>query len=154
VAVNTQISDREQQRLIDRYARWHLLRRLRQQAAAAGSVSQGAFLNAKQHTSVAIALLAWLHEHGTTLPDATQHHLDIWFAEGPTTRQHAARFVRWAIKQRLIQSITVTRAPGRTSPVIGEERAARAPAPGSARRHPGHFPSRARDPGSAVRSAP
>lgn len=62
-----QLSDREQHRLIDRYARWHLLRRLRQQARV-GPVSQGAFFTAKQHTTVAIMLLAWLHEHGTTLP--------------------------------------------------------------------------------------
>ena len=71
----SQIDHPEQRRLIDRYARWQLLRRLRAQTRA-GQVSQGAFRSAKQRTTVAIMFLNWLHvECATTLPGATQHHL-------------------------------------------------------------------------------
>jgi len=115
-----QIADVDQRRLIDRYARWHLLRRLRQQARTA-AVSLGAFLAAKQSTTVATGLLAWLDERGTPLSELTQHDVDQWFAGGPTTRQHAVRFLGWALQQRLIRGVTAARTSSRTSPTISED---------------------------------
>jgi hypothetical protein len=82
------IADPAQRQLIDRFARWHLLRRLRRHGRD-GAVPTGAFLNAKQSTTMAIGLLAWLDQRGAALATTTQHDLDTWFATGPSTRRHA-----------------------------------------------------------------
>ena len=34
----------------------------------------------------------------------TQAHIDLWRSTGPTTREHIIRFIRWAIKARLVPS--------------------------------------------------
>lgn len=34
----------------------------------------------------------------------TQAHIDLWQATGPTTREHILRFIRWAIKAKLVAS--------------------------------------------------
>jgi len=52
---------------------------------------------------------------------ATQHYLDCWLAHWPTTCQHAARFVHWATKQRLVHGVTAARFAARTSPTLGED---------------------------------
>ncbi|GEL27148.1 hypothetical protein PSU4_61020 [Pseudonocardia sulfidoxydans NBRC 16205] len=91
---------------IERFARWHLLRRLRDQSRH-GPISPGAFLNAKQATTVTIGFLEWLHHRGTPLGGVTQHDVDAWFAAGPTTRKHAVRFLYWARDQRLVERIHV-----------------------------------------------
>ena len=66
--------------------------------------------------------LNWLHvECATTLPGATQHHLDTWFARGPSTRQHARGFLRWAITNRIVHGLTLTRPVARSSPSISED---------------------------------
>ena len=95
------ISDPDQRTIIDRFARWHLLRQLRDRARR-GPISDGAFLNAKHTTTVTIGFLAWLAERGTVLGEVTQHDLDAWFAHGPSTRKHAVRFLYWARDQRLL----------------------------------------------------
>lgn len=100
------IADPAQRQLIDRFARWHLLRRLRRHGRD-GAVPTGAFLNAKQSTTMAIGLLAWLDQRGAALATTTQHDLDTWFATGPSTRRHAVRFLYWAQDQRLLRNVTV-----------------------------------------------
>lgn len=63
-------------------------------------VARGTFLRAKQEVTVAIDLLNWLAGHGINLPELRQSHLDVWQAEGPTTRRIAERFLKWAIKSK------------------------------------------------------
>ena len=63
-------------------------------------VTRGTFLRAKQQVTVAIDLLNWLTSHGTNLAGLTQTHLDLWQAEGPTTRLIAEHFLKWAIKAK------------------------------------------------------
>ena len=41
--------------------------------------------------------------YGRQLESATQADLDAWYAGGPSTRQHAARFLSWAQEQHLIR---------------------------------------------------
>jgi integrase len=50
-----------------------------------------------------------LRSRGINLSDAqveqvTQGHIDLWQSTGPTTREHILRFIRWAIKAKLIAS--------------------------------------------------
>ncbi len=102
----TKIDNPEHRKVIDRFARWHLLRQLRTRAARA-PVTPGAFLNAKQTTTVAINFLAWLGSRGHSLNAATQRDLDAWFSSGPTTRKHAVRFIYWTREQKLIKRADV-----------------------------------------------
>lgn len=96
----------DHRKVIDRFARWHLLRQLRTQAAQA-PVTPGAFLNAKQTTTVAINFLTWLSGRNRQLDQLTQHDLDAWFSCGPTTRKHVVRFLYWARGHRLINGVEV-----------------------------------------------
>lgn len=114
-----QIVDPAQRQLIDRFARWHLLRRLRRHARDEGAVPTGTFLNAKQSTTVAIAFLAWLDQRGAALEIVTQHDLDAWFATGPSTRKHAVRFLYWAQDQRLLRNVQVRAPSTGNGPALG-----------------------------------
>jgi hypothetical protein len=60
------------------------------------------FLRAKQTVTVTIEFCNWLAaEHHITVDQLTQAHIDLWQATGPT-REHILRFIRWAIKAKLI----------------------------------------------------
>ena len=67
-------------------------------------VTRGTFLRAKQEINMAIDLLNWLTGHDLKLPELQQSHLDVWQAEGPTTRRIAERFPKWAIKTKAAPS--------------------------------------------------
>lgn len=90
------VSDPQHREVIRRYIRWHHQRRMNHM----DEVTRGTFLRAKQEVTVAIDLLNWLTGHGIRLPELQQSHLDIWQAEGPTTRRIAERFLKWAIKTK------------------------------------------------------
>jgi integrase len=65
--------------------------------------SAGRFWRAKQSLTVTIAFCNWLvAEHDAGIDRLTQAHIDLWQSTGPTTREHIARFIRWAIKSRLV----------------------------------------------------
>lgn len=51
--------------------------------------------------------LAWLRERGVTLADCNQHDIDQWFAGGPSTRNHARRFITFAVQRRIFGSLRV-----------------------------------------------
>jgi integrase len=54
---------------------------------------------------VTIEFCNWLSaEHGITVEHLTQAHIDLWQANGPSTREHVLRFIRWAIKAKLVPS--------------------------------------------------
>ncbi|SON58623.1 hypothetical protein MSIMFI_00101 [Mycobacterium simulans] len=68
-------------------------------------VTDSAFLRAKQAVTVTIDFCNWLTaEHNLSVEQLTQAHLDLWQSSGPTTREHILRFIRWAIKTKLIAS--------------------------------------------------
>ncbi|UKA57010.1 Fis family transcriptional regulator [Arthrobacter sp. FW306-2-2C-D06B] len=90
------VSDPQNLDVIRRYIRWHHQRRMNLME----EVSRGTFLRAKQEVTVAIDLLNWLTGHDIKLPELQQSHLDVWQAEGPTTRRIAERFLKWAIKTK------------------------------------------------------
>lgn len=83
--------------IVRRYIRWNHQRRMNQM----DEITRGTFLRAKQEVTVAIEFLNWLTEHGIKLPELEQSHLDVWQAEGPTTRRVAERFLKWAIKTKV-----------------------------------------------------
>jgi len=107
------IADPANRDVINRYVRWQHQRRMNQM----DQVSHGTFLRSKQTVSVAIDFLSWLTDHGIKLAELEQEHLDAWQATGPTTRLIADRFLRWAIKTRIVgQELTIQRHRRGTSP--------------------------------------
>ncbi|WP_181722911.1 hypothetical protein [Nocardia gipuzkoensis] len=80
--------------LIHRFARWHLLRRLRL-LEAQDKVTRGAVQNARATVLTAIRLLIWLDEHGIALLDVTQDHLDAYLASHPGRGVVLVRFIDW-----------------------------------------------------------
>lgn len=112
------IADPAARRHIDAFARWHLLRQLRDRAKRE-AIPAGAFLNAKQSTTVAIGFLDWLAGRGRQLETVTQADLDAWYASGPSTRSHVSRFLSWARDQHLTR-VDQPRQQHASGPIMSE----------------------------------
>ena len=101
VTAPQRITTEEHRKVVARFIRWSLEKRLRSMS----TVTDSAFLRAKQTVTVTIEFCNWLAaEHNTTFERVTQAHIDLWQSTGPTTREHILRFIRWAIKAKLIPS--------------------------------------------------
>ncbi|MFB7467038.1 hypothetical protein ACFCZ1_26685 [Streptomyces sp. NPDC056224] len=114
------IADAEQRKLVERYTRWHVIRRLRD-SSHQGPMTANSFLRAKQHTTLAIQFLQWLADRGRQLNECTQHDVDAWFGGGTSTRGHANNFLYWAIKRRLVRKIAVPWQPHGNGPLASEK---------------------------------
>lgn len=109
------VSSDDHRDVVRRYIRWHLQRRMNQLEA----VPHGTFLRSKQTVTVAIEFLNWLHDHGIALGELRQEHLDVWLADGPSTRRLVDRFIPWAIKSRLVdRELSIARHRRGTSPKL------------------------------------
>ncbi|WJJ14429.1 Fis family transcriptional regulator (plasmid) [Prescottella equi] len=113
------IADDDHRRIVERFGRWHHLRKLRDHAKA-GPVESGPFLRAKQSTTVAVQFLAWLATRGRELGGCTQHDLDSWYGTGPSTRQHVERFLYWCRSNRLTPKLEIPRRSDDSHDLIGE----------------------------------
>ena len=83
------------------------------------TVPHGTFLRSKQTVTVTIEFLNWLNDHGITLAELQQEHLDAWLADGPSTRRFVDRFIPWAIKCRLVApELSIARHRRGTSPKL------------------------------------
>ena len=115
------IADPESRQLLERYARWHHLRRLRHQSSTA-PVSEAAFERAKQCVTVAGQFLQWLTGAGFNLGQAGQRHVDQWYAEGRSTAVHVETFLYWALEHRLLPPEVAVPRRRRDAPVaLGEQ---------------------------------
>ena len=92
-------SDPGERQLLQRYALWHLLPRLRRRSK--GNAITYEQLNAmRQQVLSAISLLDWLASEGLTLPICGQGDLDRWLAgPGTVNHHHPGNFVRWAANE-------------------------------------------------------
>jgi hypothetical protein len=109
------LTDEANRAIIDRYIRWHHLRRMNELEA----VSHGTFLRSKQTVTVAINFLNWLHDREIPLEDLQQADVDDWVRDGPTTRLIADRFLNWAMGNRSapssLKAHATAAAPARSS---------------------------------------
>ncbi len=95
------ITTDEHRKVVTRFVRWNLEKRL----VSMSPVTDSAFLHAKQSLTVTIEFCNWLGaEHDTGIDRLTQAHIDLWQSTGPTTREHIVRFIRWAMKSRLVSA--------------------------------------------------
>ena len=87
--------------LLNRYAVWHLLRRLRQRNRGADTTHSQA-VGVQRHVRAALGLLDWFAAHDLTLTTARQGDLEGWLSSGEATgRREVGHFVRWANSHKL-----------------------------------------------------
>jgi hypothetical protein len=104
-------SDPEDKELLQRYAVWHLLRRLRQRNRGTDT-TYGQLDTVRQRVHAAIGLLDWLRTRGLTLATCRQADLDTWLTSNDASyRIITGHFVRWAISQAHQPQPTVRRHP-------------------------------------------
>ncbi|MWA09135.1 hypothetical protein [Streptomyces sp. BA2] len=92
LAGNTAAEDRQ---LIQQFATWHSLHKLRHRAEHKG-LTPGVTARHRLEVAFAQRFLAWLREHDTALVDCTQAHMDLWITSGNTSRQCSRAFIVWA----------------------------------------------------------
>ncbi len=106
---------------IERFARWHHLKRLRQMASPGKSLNT-AVRSAKQEITETGKFLAWLHaEHGLTIHGLRQAHLNQYLSEGPSTRYAIRTFIVWLIKNKEIARLEIPHRYAATKPLITQQ---------------------------------
>ncbi|WP_239382054.1 MULTISPECIES: site-specific integrase [unclassified Frankia] len=108
----TSITNPEHRTTVERFAAWHILRRLRT-LAAHGPLGADAQANARAQITQAGAFLAMLDINETTLATCTQYHLDLWHSNTAIARLSSHPFLKWAMStarmpRLAIQAPTVT----------------------------------------------
>jgi hypothetical protein len=117
-------SDPEDKELLQRYAVWHLLRRLRQRNRGTDT-TYGQLDTVRQRVHAAIGLLDWLRTRGLTLATCRQPDLDTWLTSNDASyRIITGHLVRWAISQRINRNLrfAATRWTGPAHPLDHEQR--------------------------------
>jgi hypothetical protein len=76
------MSPADGRRIVQAYATWQVMRRLRAGSPARGPLTPTA--HARNNIRAAVNLLAWLRDRGTTLADAGQADIDQWLSTGPS----------------------------------------------------------------------
>lgn len=90
--------------VIGRFARWHVLRRMRRDAEH-GEISKGSTDAARSQINGAIRVAEWAHLHSTTLPTLTQTELEHYLAEHPGGRTGQHGFIAWLRSSRTNRTI-------------------------------------------------
>jgi len=99
-------------RLMQSYATWQVMRRLRISAQHA-TRARTPTAHARNNIRAAAILLAWLRDRGTTLGTCGQAHIDQWLGTGPSACL-ARDFLSWAASRGHCQRLTIP-APARTT---------------------------------------
>jgi len=84
----------EHRRLVQTFATWRVMRRLRRNAEAR-SAPRTHTAHARNKIKAAADFLTWLAARNTALADCRQAHIDEWIATGPAAR-HVRDFMTWA----------------------------------------------------------
>ncbi|MCH6472516.1 hypothetical protein [Sinomonas terrae] len=88
-------------RLIERFATWHHLKRVRARAADPETNLETVTHAAKQDITEAGKFLLWLRQHHNAgADDLQQSHVDDYLSSGPSTRKAVRNFVRWLNRQQ------------------------------------------------------
>lgn len=98
--------DAEDRGLIGRFARWHLLRRLRG-AAERGELSKSAIYSARGSVNGAVRLGQWAAKQGTTITGLSQPQLESYLTEYPGARNSQQTFVAWLRRARVNTDVTI-----------------------------------------------
>lgn len=95
-------------RILDRFARWTVLRRLRRHAEN-GTLTKGVFQGARSHLRRIVTLLSWLEARDRSLQTATQADLELYLAGHPrSVGGELSQFLAWARQTGLNTTLTTT----------------------------------------------
>ena len=102
------IEPAEDRTLVQAYATWQVMRRLR--ASAENRQARTPTANARNNVRAAASLLAWLRSRHTTLTDCQQGDIDQWLHTGPSASL-ARDFLTWAASRRHAQQLDIPAPP-------------------------------------------
>src|SRR5207247_614041 len=106
-------------RLVQAYATWQVMRRLRASAAAAAR-PRTPTAHARNHIRAAASLLAWLRGRGTELAACGQADIDQWLRTGPSACL-ARDFLAWAASRGHCRKLSIPAPPRATGPAISQD---------------------------------
>jgi hypothetical protein len=106
-------------RLVQAYATWQVMRRLRASAAET-SRPRTPTAHARNNIRAAASFLTWLRSHGITLATCGQADVDQWLNTGPSACL-ARDFLAWAASRRHCQRLTIPAPPRATGPAISQD---------------------------------
>ena len=96
----------EHRQIVERFAAWHIQRRLRR-FAEHGPVTAKQTQQARAEIRLAIAFLAWLGKRGRGLDRCGQADIDAWYAGAYTARRLTHAFLRWAMRNQLLTKMRI-----------------------------------------------
>lgn len=106
---------------IERFARWHHLKRLRAESSATKNMNY-AVRSAKQEITEAGKFLRWLlDEHARTAASFRQIHIDEYLSEGTSTRRHIRNFIQYLKRETPGKDVQVAARLARTTPVLSQQ---------------------------------
>jgi len=117
-AVLAGIDQPEDRRLVQAYATWAVLARLRRRARA-GTVVRTP--HAKHRITAAVRLLAWLRNRDRSLADLAQPDVDVWLAADPPSSYDVRDFLGWAADRKLVVRLEVPTLPALTGSALDDE---------------------------------
>jgi hypothetical protein len=100
------IGNTEHRRIVERFAVWHVGRRLRQ-FADRGPVTEKQTQQAHGEVRQAVAFLAWLQDQDRTLSTCRQADIDGWYSGAYTARRLTHGFLRWAMRAKLLARVHI-----------------------------------------------
>jgi hypothetical protein len=106
-------------RLVQAYATWRVLRRLRRSAERAGR-PRSYTRHARANITAAVTFLNWLAERGVPLAHAGQADIDTWLTGGPA-RYQVRDFLLWTATAGHTHTLTVPALTSRTGPTGSDE---------------------------------
>jgi hypothetical protein len=106
-------------RLVQAYATWRVLRRLRRSAERAGR-PRSYTRHARANITAAAAFLDWLAERDIPLAEVGQGDVDTWLIGGPA-RYQVRDFLLWAANAGHAGKLTVPTLASRTGPAGSDE---------------------------------
>lgn len=106
---------------IERFAKWHHLRRLKAESSETKNMNYAA-RSAKQEITEAGKFLRWLlDEHGKTSASMGQVHIDQYLSEGTSTRKHIRNFVHYLLHEKTVTGIDVPVRRAQTTPMLTQQ---------------------------------
>jgi len=112
------IEPAEDRTLVQAYATWQVMRRLR--ASAENHQARTPTANARNHIRAAAGLLAWLRSRRTELAACGQADIDQWLRTGPSASL-ARDFLVWAASRRHCRQLSIPAPPRPTGPAISQD---------------------------------
>lgn len=97
------VAHAEDRRVIEAFAHWWVLRRVRRRAQHSETTNT---VNARRAVGQAVQFLTFLAEHDRTLATCSQADIELWLA-GPAVRRSTGDFVKWAHNRRLCAELRV-----------------------------------------------